>query len=56
LRLMLDNLSEAVTAVFPDRPAPVRNRAWLRFHGFGGFDELPGPRLEDLGVRSRDVV
>lgn len=48
LRLILDNLSEAVTAVFPDQPAPVRNRAWLRFHGFRSFDELPGLAFEDL--------
>jgi two-component sensor histidine kinase len=48
LRLILDNLAEAVVAVFPGEPLPVRNRAWLRFHRVAAFDDLPGLRFEDL--------
>lgn len=47
-RLILDNLSEAVVAVFPGGPAPVRNRGWLRLYGFERFEDLPGPGFEDL--------
>jgi len=48
LRLILDNVSEAITAVFLDTGDTVRNRAWLTFHGFESFDELRGWTLEEI--------
>ncbi|MFO1075606.1 MAG: HWE histidine kinase domain-containing protein [Geminicoccaceae bacterium] len=49
LSLVLDNLSEAVTAVFLDTGVTLRNRAWLRFHGVASFAELPGWGQEEVG-------
>ncbi|HEX6010917.1 MAG TPA: PAS domain-containing protein, partial [Geminicoccaceae bacterium] len=48
LDLILNSVSEAITAVFLDTGMTVRNQAWLRFHGFSSFTELPGWRLEEV--------
>jgi PAS domain S-box-containing protein len=49
LDLILNSVSEAITAVFLDtRTTTVRNQAWLRFHGFSGFAELPGWQLDEV--------
>jgi PAS domain S-box-containing protein len=48
LDLILNSISEAITAVFVDTGETVRNQAWLRFHGFSSFAELPGWRLEEI--------
>ena len=49
LSLVLDNLSEAVTAVFLDTGVTLRNRAWLGFHGMASFEELPAWEQERVG-------
>lgn len=48
LELILDNISEAITAVFVESGTTFRNRAWLAFHGYESFDQLPGWRLEEI--------
>jgi PAS domain S-box-containing protein len=48
LDLILNNVSEAITAVFVDTGETVRNQAWLRFHGFSSFAELSGWRLDEI--------
>lgn len=48
LELILDNVSEAIAAVFVDTGATVRNRAWLDFHGFASFAELGGWGVEEV--------
>jgi len=48
LDLILNSVSEAITAVFVDSGETVRNQAWLRFHGISSFAELSGWRLEEI--------
>jgi PAS domain S-box-containing protein len=48
LDLILNSVSEAITAVFLDTGTTVRNQAWLRFHGFASFAELPGWQLDEV--------
>lgn len=49
LKLIIDNLSEAITAVLVDDETTLRNQAWLEFHGYSSWDELPGWQVADLG-------
>lgn len=48
LELILDSISEAITAVFVDTGVTVRNRAWLTFHGYASFADLSGWRFEEV--------
>jgi PAS domain S-box-containing protein len=48
LDLILNNVSEAITAVFLDTGTTVRNRGWLAFHDLASFEQLPGWRLEEV--------
>jgi PAS domain S-box-containing protein len=48
LALILENVSEAIAAVFVDTGDIVRNRAWLDFHGYGSFVELGGWAVDDV--------
>lgn len=48
LRLVLDNLDEAVTASLPNGGPAVRNAAWLRFHHAENAAAAPGGSLDEV--------
>jgi PAS domain S-box-containing protein len=47
-KALVDNLAEAIVAVFPQEGIVLRNAAWLPMHGFTSFDELPGQSTESF--------
>jgi PAS domain S-box-containing protein len=48
-KALVENLTEAIVAVFPQEGIILRNPAWLPLHGFTSFDELPGASVESFG-------